>query len=259
MKLLYEAANTIEAHMILGLLEQAGLTARIDGEYLQGGIGELQAIGVVRVMINEGDHGQGKSVLEAWDANQPSPEPMPQIKKENSYLSVLGGFVAGIIVMVLYCNTPMTDDGIDYNGDGSLDEKWKYVNYRMAEMELDRNLDAKLDLISKYDRKGLIESSKSDDDFNGTFETQSYYKNGSSVWLKSDTTGDGFKDYRIDFKHGLINTVSYIDPITMHVIKVEHYGSLKLESAELDTNRDGILDTVVEYDEIGEITKKYAR
>ena len=53
MKLLYEAANTVEAHMILNLLEQSSLSARIDGEYLQGGVGELQAIGIVRVMVDE--------------------------------------------------------------------------------------------------------------------------------------------------------------------------------------------------------------
>jgi Putative prokaryotic signal transducing protein len=68
MRLIYEAPNTVEAHMILNLLEQAGLSARIDGEYLQGGIGELQVVGVVRVMVEEYDYPAAKLIIEEWDA-----------------------------------------------------------------------------------------------------------------------------------------------------------------------------------------------
>ena len=56
MKLVYEAANNIEGHMILNLLQQAGVTGRIDGEFLQGGAGELQAGGVVRAMVDDADY-----------------------------------------------------------------------------------------------------------------------------------------------------------------------------------------------------------
>lgn len=35
MKVVYQASNAVEAHMILHLLEQQGLAGRIDGEYLQ--------------------------------------------------------------------------------------------------------------------------------------------------------------------------------------------------------------------------------
>ena len=68
MRLLYEALNSIEAHLILNLLEQDGLTARIDGEYLQGGIGELQAAGMVRIMIEENDYAKGRVIVQVWDA-----------------------------------------------------------------------------------------------------------------------------------------------------------------------------------------------
>ncbi|VAW77882.1 hypothetical protein MNBD_GAMMA15-48, partial [hydrothermal vent metagenome] len=36
----------------------------------------------------------------------------------------------------------------------------------------------------------------------------------------------------------------------------QKYNSVKLISAEVDTNRDGILDTMYEYDDIEEIAKK---
>ena len=64
---LYEAANGFDAHLVLDLLQYEGLTARIDGEYLQGGIGDLQAFGMIRVMIKESDYERGKDVIKKWE------------------------------------------------------------------------------------------------------------------------------------------------------------------------------------------------
>ena len=257
MKLLYEAPNTVEAHMILNLLELAGLCARIDGEYLQGGIGELQAIGVIRVMIEDNDYAEGKSIIQEWDAKQPILETQKLvIKKKGGFSAGIIGFVCGVIAMAIYYNTPVTDDGIDYNGDGVLDEKWIYVNHLISKTEIDRNLDGEIDFIYLFDRKGLIESSSSDEDFNGTFETEAYYDHGNAVWQKSDTTGDGFKDYRIDFKHGIAQTIRFVDPDTKRVIKTQEYGPLLLKKAQVDTKGDGVFDTFYEYDTIEEVATK---
>ena len=169
--------------MILNLLEQAGLSARIDGEYLQGGIGELQAIGVVRVMVEENNYADASEIIKEWDAKQPEQEVQLQVIKKKSSFSVGAiGFMCGVAVMAVYYNTPVTEEGIDYNGDGELDEKWTFVNYRHSKSVIDRNLDGKTDLIYSFDRKGLIESSSSDEDFNGTFETDIYYDYGNAVW-----------------------------------------------------------------------------
>ena len=105
MKLLYQASNTVEAHMILNLLEQAGLSVRIDGEYLQGGIGELQAIGVVRVMVEENHYADANEVIKEWDTKQPEQEVPLQV--------------------------------------GELNEKWMSVNYLHSKAVIDRNLDGK--------------------------------------------------------------------------------------------------------------------
>ena len=67
MKCVYEASQTAEAHIIKHLLEQAGLFAAIYGEYLQGGVGELAASGLLKVMVNEHDWTEAKSVVQAWD------------------------------------------------------------------------------------------------------------------------------------------------------------------------------------------------
>jgi len=44
--------------MILDLLNQEGIEGRVEGEYLQGGVGELQAINIVRVVVGESDYSE---------------------------------------------------------------------------------------------------------------------------------------------------------------------------------------------------------
>ncbi|VUD52259.1 hypothetical protein TDB9533_01594 [Thalassocella blandensis] len=70
MKLVYQAQNMIEAQLVLDQLAHAGLTARIDGEYLQGGMGMLQAIDLIRVLVDEADYDAAKKVVEQWDEAQ---------------------------------------------------------------------------------------------------------------------------------------------------------------------------------------------
>jgi hypothetical protein len=256
MKLIYEASNTIEAHMILNLLEQAGISGRIDGEYLQGGIGELQAGGFARVMVDDSDYDAANGIVKEWDASQSDRSESDPVKKNNSFSSGVIGFILGIIVVAIFYNTPITSDGIDYNGDGILDEKWTFIDGRISKTEIDGNLDGNIDLIHKYDRQEFISSSKADDDFNGVFETRAKYSDGNMVWSESDTNNDGFYDYRMDFEFGRLDTITFIDPITEKVLKIQKYGSTKMISAEVDIDRDGVLDTVYKYDDIEEVTSK---
>lgn len=256
MKLLYEASNAIEAHMILDLLTQMGLPARVEGEYLQGGIGELQASGVVRVMIEESYYPEAAKVIQEWDAAQPAEVKDSHTKGKTGFWSGLIGFFIGVGIMAVHYHSPVEHDGIDYNGDGALDEKWTYFNGRVSKVETDRNLDGNVDFIHLYDRKGLVKSSLSDNDFNGTFETETYYSNGNALWLKSDRTGDGFKDYNERYKGGILDTITFIDPSTSKPIKIQKYSHLRLISAEVDTTRDGVMDTLYKYNSIEEISER---
>ncbi len=66
MKTVLHALNSLEAHIIQGLLESEGITSNITGEYLQGAIGELPATGLIRVVVDENDYEQATQVIDNW-------------------------------------------------------------------------------------------------------------------------------------------------------------------------------------------------
>ena len=68
MKSVFDASSNIEAHLVMHQLQQAGIEATIQGEFLQGGIGELPAAGNIRVMVGEDDVDEARQVIADWDA-----------------------------------------------------------------------------------------------------------------------------------------------------------------------------------------------
>lgn len=64
---IYSAQNAIDAHIVKGMLEQQGISARVDGEYLQGGIGELPLIDLVTVSVADEDYEKALEVLREYE------------------------------------------------------------------------------------------------------------------------------------------------------------------------------------------------
>ncbi|WP_075187795.1 DUF2007 domain-containing protein [Teredinibacter haidensis] len=260
MKLVYEASNSIEAHMILNLLEQAGLSGRIDGELLQGGVGELQAIGLVRVMIVDEDYTAACTIIENWDNTQVmGDEESPPTKKSYSFFTWLIGFILGLATFSIYNNSSVRTNGIDYDGDGSIDEKWTYVNDVISKVELDRNLDGKVDGIVKYNKAGIIDRSIFDHNFDGYFESEERFKYGNVSQANADSTGDGFKDHQMKFKSGVLTKIEFLSPVTKRVVKAQHFDHIKMTRSEIDNNGDGVLETIHLYDEREEIKETLTR
>lgn len=167
--------------MILNLLQQQGIDCRVDGEYLQGGVGELQAMNIVRVLVDESDYEHARVVINEWDAAQIDKvaDQAPARKGSGIGTGLLLGFLTGVGVTFWAYNSPVTSDGIDYNNDGVLDERWIYKDDRIYRVEFDRNLDGEVDAINYYSRKGLIYKSDNDDDFDGVYETRYTFKRGN--------------------------------------------------------------------------------
>ena len=65
----YHASNSIEAYLIKNLLEQQEILAYVFGDYIQGGVGEIPAIGLVTVNVSDSDYTRAKEIVDEWDAS----------------------------------------------------------------------------------------------------------------------------------------------------------------------------------------------
>jgi len=81
--IIYHAANSLDANMIKGLLEQYEIRAFIQGEYLQGGMGELPAADLVTVSVDDENYTEAKKVIVEWEA--------ATIVEEEPNTNLLGG------------------------------------------------------------------------------------------------------------------------------------------------------------------------
>src|SRR5262245_30995991 len=70
----YECTLAVEAHMICDLLSQAGISARVDGEFLQTGAGELPLGNLVKVRVDPARAAEAREVIAEWEKLQPSDE-----------------------------------------------------------------------------------------------------------------------------------------------------------------------------------------
>lgn len=66
MKPVFDANNSLEAHLVLGLLKQVGIDGIVSGEYLQGAMGELPAFGLVKVLVAEQDYRRASEIIADW-------------------------------------------------------------------------------------------------------------------------------------------------------------------------------------------------
>lgn len=64
-RVVYEAAHAIDAHLVRHALEAAGLPAFIRGEALLGGLGELGVFGLVAVCVPESCWPEARAVVES--------------------------------------------------------------------------------------------------------------------------------------------------------------------------------------------------
>lgn len=71
MRSVYEAANLIDAHLVLHALDDAGIPAFVRGEALTGGLGDLGVFGLVAVMVAEDDWARARDVVDALGFGSP--------------------------------------------------------------------------------------------------------------------------------------------------------------------------------------------
>ncbi len=62
----YQAHSSFDAKLIQDQLFFEGINSHMMGDLLQGGVGELQANGVVKLMVEEEDFDESLIVIEKW-------------------------------------------------------------------------------------------------------------------------------------------------------------------------------------------------
>lgn len=65
---IYRAANSLDANMIKGLLTQYNIKSYIQGELLQGGMGELPMADLVTVSVHNEHEAEAKKIVQDWQA-----------------------------------------------------------------------------------------------------------------------------------------------------------------------------------------------
>ena len=252
MQRIYEAANNVEAHMVVHLLSQSGVEAHIHGEHLQSGAGELPLGSLVAVAVQDEDAAEARKIIREWEART-APDRDPALASAASgpfhtsaIALVVGALLSGAFVWSLH-HGPETSKGADWNDDGRLDERAYYDGARLDRVELDRNFDGRVDAIERYANSGPMESLQADDDFDGRMERTTEYRGREPVVTRIDADGDGEADYQINFKFGVIDTYEYLNE-SGAVVKRVQYRGFKMQRAQLDLDADGVWERTYRFD-----------
>lgn len=88
MIIIYHAANSLDANMITGLLTQFNIQSYIQGEYLQGGVGDLPMADLVTVSVADEYEAEAKKIVAEWQAGV--------IVEEESSTTLVGGALNGV-------------------------------------------------------------------------------------------------------------------------------------------------------------------
>lgn len=252
MRCVYEAANNVEAHMVSNMLEQHNIPARVDGEYLTSGMGELPAAGLVRVMADESNYERAREIIREWETKSPVEAAPPATRKSRGALWFFAGVVVTIAITSWVNRSMVSTDGIDFNADGKLDERYFYTGQLLSRIEQDRNFDQKIDANYKYDSHGWLYLLELDDDFNGSVETRTFFENGNQKHGETDVDGDHSVDVRHEYVYGVLATSTYLAAGNT-VRKREYFVNGLLNRDELDSDNDGTMDTFRKYDRFAEI------
>lgn len=263
MKTVYEPANAVEAHMLANLLRQAGFSPFIQGEHLTGGIGELPALGLLRLNVPEGEYPAARKLIEDWEADQtPAPsdaKPRMASTSARPWLWLATGLAFGATAMFGWHHAPADTSTHDHNRDGITDETWVYASSgHPVRVETDRNFDGKVDWITHFEDRAQATTSETDKDFDGRFETTIRWRAQQLVQEQSDSDGDGFPDHVSHYTGGELQRIEFLNPRSGLPLRVEHLRLSKLRFADVDADQDGRLDTRVHYSALGEALSREA-
>ncbi len=252
METVFNAGNNIEAYMIANLLERSDISANVMGEHLQSAVGEIPAHGIIRVVVDPADAAQALEVIRDWEQRQVPVDPEeatnPRKKSGSSVFPFMLGAIIASAILLWAFNTPFSENAADHNRDGQTDEWMYWRNNNLSKIEIDRDFDGDIDLEYLYTPRKFLEKSFNDNDFDGRFEEQTTYKYNQPSLVEGDPDGDGLPDYKWHYNNGVAVKLELFVPGSRVVKKTLNYESgYRLTEAKLDTDLDGVFDTLIKY------------
>jgi hypothetical protein len=258
MQTIYQAANLADAHLLRQLLQDTGIPVHLNGEYLQGALGEVPPNTPILLMVPDQHAEAARAIVLDWERATPqhdeateddalaSKSAIAPASRGGSVFATIGsllfGAVCGAAIVWTVYNRPGTPDEIDYDGDGRIDERVYFAG----------NRDDRIDQILRYRAKGDLGRIENDDDLDGRFERIDVFRNGQPDTFTIDHDGDGETDVRGKYENGVIVLDEWLDR-SGRVVKTVRYRDGWPVSGEFDSDGDGRLDTARTYDARGEI------
>jgi hypothetical protein len=112
MKTVFEPSNSLEGYMLQDLLKQRGIDSRLDGAHLQGGVGELPASGLVRLVVSEEDFRAARAVIDDWESTSVTdPIPAPARRVSTGFAGALVGLLLGVAATYAYFRVSAPSEG----------------------------------------------------------------------------------------------------------------------------------------------------
>jgi hypothetical protein len=102
----YSAADIAEAHFLRGMLEEAGIQARVVGDELITSVGSLGAQVAPRVWVHRADAPRAKELLKEYEQVHRRPHPDDDTPAETWKCSTCGESVDADLDLCWNCQTP---------------------------------------------------------------------------------------------------------------------------------------------------------
>jgi hypothetical protein len=104
----YECTLVVEAYMICDLLARAGISARVDGEFLAGAGGDLPLGSSIKVRVDPARAAEAREVIDEWEREQPPPDPgtAPPRSRVRAHWWFLIGMLVGASIMFVALKMP---------------------------------------------------------------------------------------------------------------------------------------------------------
>lgn len=242
------ADSELEGQMLLNLLSRSGIEGQLVGSGLTSVAGELPAMGLVRVLVDDADVAAARQILDEWESQQPRVQEAAP-KRSSRVAPFLLGLAIASGIAYLTTRTPWTTSGTDWNQDGVLEEQYFWEGNYLSRLEVDRNGDGEPDSKTYYSGD-FVSYTEEDNDFDGFFETRYEYERNQLVSGHVDlrrVRGSRIEHY---FENGVISSSRVIHSRSSDVRSVYNYDDFgELVSIEFDSDDDGIADKTLRFDE----------